>query len=303
MLARTLTLSVLVGTLPNLCAQQAARVRAIDRALDRMHAELTRDLDVWSDHSTIENGWQASTEHFVVRTTRSYGLARDIAVGLETMLGHFQRQLGTDYAPSSPLPIVILPSRAEYNGFGDQHGQEHSSFYGSFFARAHPQQVVAAEYHENPTLLRMHITHSVVHQYLHFAYPQTSGNRPVWIEEGLAAYFTFYWKPDWMLERFVDARQKRRLVRLERILSSNIADFRNDTESRLLHLSMFFDYLIRFREDTRSAPDAKGRMRGAFRDYLVAVLEGRPTDGMHFAKLLEDPGELADQFGEFEFPK
>ncbi|MFK7740337.1 MAG: hypothetical protein AB8H80_08430 [Planctomycetota bacterium] len=286
-----------------LAAQKGARERAIDKSLERAHAELTKELDIWSDHSTIENAWQARSKHFVVRTVESYMLANDIAKGLETMFDHFQKQLGDDYVPTTLFPVVILPSRAAYNSFGEAHGQEHSSFYGSFFAASHEQLPVAAEYHENPTLLRMQITHSVVHQYLHAAYPQSIGRRPMWIEEGLAAYFTYYWDPKWTLDRFLEAKEKRRLPRLSQALRAQPSAYRADPDARLLQLAMLFDYLIRHREDTKSAPDEQGKMRGPFRDYLVAVLKGNNTSKEPFAKLLADRAQLSEDFNAFEFPR
>lgn len=292
-------LLAMLAALPALPGQQTAR--ALDRAIARMHAAITADLDIWTDHSTFENAWVGRTKNFTVRTTVSYGLARDIAVGLETMLGHFQRVLGTDFVPSAPLPVYVFPNRAEYNAFGEQHGEHHSSFYGSFHAPGHPEQPVAAEWNENGTLMRMQITHSVVHQYLRAAYPATATSRPVWIEEGLAAYFTHYWNPEWTLTEYLRAKEENRLVPLSTALRDNIAVYGARTDERMLQLAIFFDYLLRLREDTRSAPDENGRMRGPFRDYLIAVLEGRDPADEPFAALLADPARLQREFEAFDF--
>ncbi len=281
----------------------AAQQRAIDRAVERAHDARTKQLDIWEDHSTFENAWLAETEHFAVRTTASYGLARDLAAGLETMLGHFHSVLGVDFTPPAALPVFVLPDRAAYNAFGEQHGEHHSSFYGSFHASNHPEQPVAVAWDPNPTLLRMHVTHSVVHQYLHRAFPASAGNRPAWVEEGLAAYFTSYWALEWTRQEYLRAKDDARLVSLPRILRDDVAAFSADTEVRMLQLAVLFDWLLRLREDTKSTQGDDGAMRGPFRDYLVAVLEGRDTRDLPFRAVLQDPAKLAADFAAFEFPQ
>ena len=277
--------------------------RAVDRAVQRTHQRLAEKLDIWEDHSTFENAWLVKSEHFVVRTTVSHGLARDLASGLETMLGHFRTVLGIDFVPPAPLTVFVFPDRAAYNAFGEQHGEHHSSFYGSFHATGHPDQPVAVEWNRNPTLLRMHVTHSVVHQYLHHAFPGTVGNRPAWIEEGLAAYFTSYWNLAWTLQQYLRAKDDARLIALDKVLRDDIAAFATDTDARMLQLAVFFDWLLRLRDDTKSTPGEDGRMRGPFRDYLVAVLEGRDTGDLPFQQLLADREKLAAEFAAVEFPQ
>lgn len=277
--------------------------RVLDRAVKRLHEKLTNKLDVWVDHSNFENAWIATTDHFSVYTTTSYGQGKDIAAGLETMLGHFHNVLGTDYVPPKPLPVFLLPGRAAYNTFGGNHGEHHSSFYGSFHALSHAQRPVAAEWINNPTLLRMQITHSVVHQYLYEAFPSSVGKRTAWLEEGLAAYFTYYWDPKWTLDQYLVARDEGRLLDLGKVLLQPISTYGIDTESRMLQLAIFFDYLLRLREDTKTTIGEDGKPQGAFRDYLIATLEGRSPIALPFARILINREKLAEDFLEYDFAK
>lgn len=275
--------------------------RVLDRAVKRLHRDLTEELDIWVDRSDFANAWVATTDHFSVRTTKSYGLAKDLASGLETMLGHFRKVLGSDYVPPKPFPVFVLPGRADYNAFGESHGEHHSSFFGSFHALSHAERPVAAEWIDNPTLLRMQITHSVVHQYLHSAFPASVGKRTAWVEEGLAAYFTFYWDPKWTLDQYLLAKKDGRLLDLGKVLLQPISQYGNDTEVRMLQLAIFFDYLLRLREDTKTTIGEDGKPQGAFRDYLIATLEGRSPLALPFSRILINRAKLAQDFLDYDF--
>jgi hypothetical protein len=266
-----------------------------------MHRQLTQKLDVWADHSTFENPWVARSEHFVVRTTKSYGLAADLARGLESMLGHFRHWLAIDFVPNPPLQVWVFATRAEYNAFGEANGEHHSSFYGSFHAAAHAERPVAAEWIDNPTLLRMQVTHSVVHQYLAAAFPGTT--KPAWIDEGLAAFFTSFWDDAWWRAEYDRLKANGQLVPAERLLADGIAAYANDTHSRFVQLGVLFHWLLRWREETRSTPGDDGRQRGPFRDWLVEVLQGRDASNLPVHALLTDRRKLAAEFRAFEFPK
>jgi hypothetical protein len=281
--------------------QSAGTARALDRAVQRLHRELTANLDVWSDHSTWDKAWVARTPHFAVRTTRSYGLALDLARGLETMLAHFQRVLATDFAPPQPLAVFVFPTMADYNAFGNQFGEHHSSFYGSFHAPAHPENPVAVAWNDNATLLRMHVTHSVVHQYLAAAYP--GAQRPPWIEEGLAAYFATFWDYAWSLAEYERIKKDGQLLPLDRLLRDPIANYALDTHTRFVQLGMLFDWLLRFREDSRTTRDDEPEPRAPFRDYLQAILQGRDPTKLPFHAIQLDRQRLAADFRAFEFPK
>ena len=70
--------------------------------------------------------------------TRPPNRGLQIAQGLETMLGHFQRVLGTEWTPAGRLQVDIHPSIAAYNQAGTNF-DEHSSMYGSFYASGTPE--------------------------------------------------------------------------------------------------------------------------------------------------------------------
>ncbi len=145
-----------------------------------MAATRLRDgTEVFEDHSTWEKAWEATSRHFLVRTTHSYGLAAQLAQGLDVMLGHVQKTLGVEVAPPRRYHVYVLPSVADYNAFGNANGQEHSSCYGSFHAAAHPERAVAAVYDGNHSWLKMLVTHSMVHQYVQDAFP--AARLPTWV--------------------------------------------------------------------------------------------------------------------------
>jgi hypothetical protein len=275
--------------------------QALHGAIAAAQTRIERGLSLWEDHSTWDHAWQARSEHFVVRTTSSHGTAVDIANGLETMLGHFQDTLAIDHAPASPWNVFVLPDVASYNQFGEQHGEHHSSFYGSFHAAGHPEKPVAAIWVDNPLWLRMQITHSVVHQYLDSAFPGRA--RPTWLDEGLAAYFSIFWDYSWALQEFEQLRDQQKLPGLPRLLRDGIDAYGPDMHARLMQLGMLFYWLLRYRDDTRTTSPGEQPQRAPFRDYVRALLEGRPTDGLPCAALFNDPEALDRELRAFAFPR
>jgi hypothetical protein len=295
-------LTLFAGPLP-LPAQDrpTAYAQALHGAIAAAQARIEPGRSLWQDRSTWDKAWQARSAHFVVRTTSSYANATSLAVGLEEMLGHFQSTLGIDHAPAAPMTVFVLPDVAAYNQFGNQHGEDHSSFYGSFYAPGHPEKAVAAAWDENPVWLRMQVTHSVVHQYLDSAFPGRT--RPVWLEEGLAAYFSIYWDYPWALQEYERLREWNGLPGLPRLLRDGINAYATDTHARMMQLGMLFYWLLRYREDTRTSAPGEEPQRAPFRDYMRALLEGRPTDGLPCQALFADPAALDGAMRDFKFPR
>ncbi|MGE3173406.1 MAG: hypothetical protein AB7O97_12345 [Planctomycetota bacterium] len=288
---------------PSLSAQRGATDRLLARALQQVHDGLERDVDLWSDHSTWDNAWVGRTAHFEVRTTHSYGEAIDLAQGLEAMLGHVQQALAMDFAPSERQHVFVFPDIAAYNTFGNANGEHHSSFYGSFFAPGHAQRPVATVWHENPTWLRMQVTHSFVHQYLAAAFP--GRQIPTWLDEGLASYFTAYWDYAWSLGQFEQLKAADQLPRMRQLLRDGVDRYTPGaaTNARLSMLGMTFYWLLRYREDTRTVTADEGSAQAPFRDYVTALLHGRPVEGLPFHALAQDPDALERALLEFEFPR
>jgi hypothetical protein len=283
---------------------------ALDGALARAHADLASNADIWTDHSTWANPWSAKTKHYEVRTTQTYAVTRSLAQGLEAMLKNFQTTLGIDFVPPERMKVFLFPDILAYNAVGDTHA-EHSSFYGSFYANLHPEQPVAAAPHPNPLSLRMQITHSALHQDLALAFP---GTHPVWIEEGLAAYFSTYWDYDWTLSEFERVKEGRTWVSLDNLLGDPLTQYATRTHERLTELGMLFYYLLRYSEDTRTTQPDEAEPRAPFRDYLLGRLRGwNPTqltsifqtdaNLLAMQKLIQATDALEQDFRTYEFPR
>ncbi len=274
--------------------------RAVARALESAQTELLAQIDLWEDHSRWESAWEVASEHYRVRTTHGRYLAANLAEGMETMLGHFQSVLGTDWAPGTPFEIWVFPTLAEYNQFGNANGAQHSSMYGSFHATQHAQQPVATMYTANPTLLRMWITHAAVHQFVSGAFPATPTTA---ISEGLAAYFSLYWDPAYAASEHDRVAKGSLFIPLRQLLADPLQSYAQNTDDRLMELGTLFTYLLHHREDTGLGPDDEGS-EGSFAAYLRAVLNGRNLTGMPFDDMLaNDLDELEDSYRAFRFPR
>lgn len=275
--------------------------RALDQAIRKVQREVRSATDFFEDHSTWETAWRCRAKHYEVRTTKSYGDGMDLARGLDEMLGHFQKTLGIDYVPTRPFQIWVFPDIATYNGFGDDNAGEHSSFYGSFWAKDHAQRPVATVWDDNRTLLRMHITHSAVHQFLGAAFPGTE--IPAFIDEGLASYFTLYWDYPWGLSELERMRKEKRLVSVRELVRGNVAAFGRRTHERMIRIGMLYFYLLRYREGTRTTLPNEAEQRAPFRDYLVAMLRGRNPRDLPAREELLDFDALDRDMQNYAFPK
>lgn len=271
---------------------------ALERALAEQSAKLA-DLEIWEDHSTWENAWVATSLHYEVRTTHSYGLALDLANGLDAMQGYFRSVLGSTYEPAQRARVFVFPDIDAYNRFGQGiNADEHSSFYGSFHASQHAERPVAAAFGPNLTWLRMQITHSAAHQWLRGAY---AAPPPVWIDEGLASYFALYWHPRWGRDELRRIASDRRITPLSTLLADPISAYSNDALDRFIELGMLFNYLFHYREDTRTVEVDGAVVRAPFRDYVTALLEGRDASGLPVHALFQDPAALQRAFLTFDF--
>src|SRR5262245_66637221 len=68
--------------------------RVVARAIERAEAGLLDAVRFDVDHSRWEDPWVVTTNHYEVRTTRSYAQARTIADSAEYMRGEFVKLLG-----------------------------------------------------------------------------------------------------------------------------------------------------------------------------------------------------------------
>jgi hypothetical protein len=273
---------------------------ALDRALRRTGEEIARTTELFEDHSTWEKAWLAESDHYTVRTIDSWFLANDLATGLDVMRGHFCETLALPETPAGRARVDLVPDIATYNRLGANYDQ-HSSFYGSFFADKEAEPAVVAALDSNPTLLRMQITHSALHQFLAAEFPGRAP--PTWINEGLAAYFSIWWDYGWGLTEFERMRDAGNLIALPRLLREDVAAYATRPQTHMMELGMLFYYLLRFRDDTRTTTPDESEQRGPFRDYLLATLRGQNTAKLPMTALLADLQKLDTEFCAFKFPR
>jgi len=247
--------------------------RAIEKALERAEATFLEDVELPPTETTWDEPWVARTRFYEVRTTRSPYFGQLIGQGLDTMVGFYQEALRTDWTPTRPLPVFVLPDLTRYNAFGEQHGAEHSSFYGSFFASQHPERPVAALFDADFVRLRRTITHSALHQYVAGAFPRS---QPApWLVEGLAKYFELHWNfASGIADLEAIRADNRRWIPLRELLNAPLPSYADRTSSRLLQLGALFTYLYSYREDTRTVWESDEIARAPFADYVHARLSG-----------------------------
>lgn len=270
--------------------------RAIRGAIERAQAELEGVTDLWEDHSTWENAWEVQSGSYLVRTTHSRRLGLDVGGSLEVMLAEFSNILNPDFKARTPFPVFILPVLSQYNQFGDDFGEHHSSIYGSFFAADHEERPVAVLYDENRTLLLMYATHSALHQFIDRSF---SRNPPTWISEGLASYFAIRWAYAWGVSQLQGLIDGNRFIPLAQLRDASLEQYAENAHARFMELGMLFYYLLHFREDTRMTQEREG----AFAEYLRAVLGGSNHTQLPFHDLATRRiGELEADFKAFSFP-
>lgn len=270
--------------------------RALDRAISEIREQLGQE-DIWEDHTQWEDPWVVQTEHYEVRTVHGYGIGRAVADGLEVMLGHFQETLQSDFTPSERFKIFIVPDTAKYNELGDavqdNHAAHHSSKYGSFYHPDHAERPVVVIYDPNTTWLQMLITHSALHQFLASAFQNSP---PDWVSEGLAGYFSLFWSPDWGIDQFERMRDGGSLSPARQLLGEAIDAYPAQSTGRFVELGMLFNYLLLYREDTRTTAE-----QAPFRDYLVAHLRGDDVSDLPVHEIAQNLNALDADFGGFDF--
>jgi hypothetical protein len=275
--------------------------RCLEEAIARVQRGIVRSLAIRADHSTWENAWQVPSDHYVVRTTASWQLGRDVGRGLDVMFDWFCKILRPGFETQSRLPVFILPDVPTYNQFGEQHGEHHSSFYPSFYSATHPEKPVLALYSGNETALHMRVAHSALLQFLDHSFPGSTP--PACVSMGLASYFSYYWDYRYGVSELGGLCDSERFVPLRDLLAAPLDRYGDRTHRRLVELGMLFNYLLHHREDTRIVTGEDGVERGPFRDYLRTVLRGGDVTGHPVHALVTTRlDELERDFRAFEFP-
>lgn len=276
--------------------------RVVGRALERAKANLVAAADLDVDHSRWEDPWVVVSEHYEVRSTKSYAQARTIADSSEFLRGEFVKLLGegTSGGRTTRQKIWILPNISDYNRFGNENGAEHSSMLGSYYASDDPAQPVATYENGNPTQLGMWITHSAVHQFLE----QNFGiQRELWVDEGLASYFALFW--DWAygakeLERL---EKSRAFIPLARLVRDPLQAYVAKPHEHFIELGMLFHFLLNSCEATRNGATGDPTT-GPFQEFLRLAVRGQDVSGTEFMASFEEASDLLEEdFKNFDFAK
>jgi len=273
----------------------------LDRALASAQARLESTATLVGDHSTWENAWELETEHYRVRTTANWYIGKRMGKNLEVMFGFFQEITGSDWEPSQPLSIFLFEDLADYNQFGTDNGEYHSSILGSYYASGHADQPVATYVHHSPKQLAMWVTHSAFHQFAGGAFSQPA---PTWFEEGLASYFAnAYWDQDYLASEFKRISRGSSYVPLGTLLREPIDQYVADPHSRFIELGMLFNYLLHKRPDTMTQKNADGIVLLApAADYVSGTMRGLDVSDNPVHELLTvDLEQLEAELRDFQF--
>ncbi len=300
--------SLLLVTISCLSATAGAQSHdeIANRIADEVRAEILRTQNLRESHADWTDPWIVETSHFRVRSLESWLLVHDLGQGLEQMHDRFEDLL----APSTPArptrsPVFVLPSLADYQQFGDDHGDARSSIYGSFHATGHPDQPVATYRDANLTRLRMFVTHGATLQFLEQRFPNRG--TPAWIDYGLASYFQIAWAYGYGISELQRLQDENQFIPLGLLLAIQVDGNSSSLTSANAHahfveLGMLFWYLLHHREDTRTEPGASEP--GPFASYLRSAVSGRNV-AQHpvHALLFNDTAALESDLRSFVFPK
>ncbi len=275
--------------------------RAVARALARAQAELVAAARPDVDHSRWEDPWVVVSEHYEVRSTRSYAQARSIADSSEFLRGEMVKLLGEgDGGRKARQPIWIFPTLAAYKAFGEANGEEHSSMWGSYYAKKDAALAVATYENGNPTLLGMWVTHSAVHQFLEQSFGE---QRLVWVDEGLASYFALFWDWPYGASELERMKQARTFFPLARLVREPIQAYLDQPHDRFIELGMLFHFLLNSCEATRNGASGDPST-GPFQEFLRLAVRGQDTSDTEFLASFEEATALLEEdFKDFDFAK
>ena len=82
------------------------------------------------------------------------------------------------------------------------------------------------------------------------------------------------------------------------LVRDDIDSYPSPANGRFLELGMLFNYLLVYREDTRTTDEA-----APFRDYVVTVLRGQDASDLPVHELAQNFNALDADFRAFEFPR
>jgi hypothetical protein len=257
--------------------------KAMDRTLARAQADLQKATKL-RETRTWKNPWEATSKYFTVRTTSSFAQARSLAASFDEMAPLIRGLLKPDFQWTKPMPVWIVPDIATYNQIGNAGGDAHSSNYGSHLATGQVGRPVVVLAQANEQYLKIIATHSLVHQIIDRAYPNTRAR--VWVQEGLAAYFSLYWDWNWAATQLAGYEKAKTQIPVRTLLTRSVAAMGGKMQKHCIELGMFFNYLLHYREDTKSTIDANKVQQGPFAEYLRLALSGKRTNEHAVHKLI-----------------
>ena len=305
----SLSIALLLAALQGASAPKAGEVyqRVLARALQRAEAGILASVRFDIEHGSWADPWVVRSEHYEVRTTKSYAQARAVADSAEYMRAEFVKLLGEGRGGRGGKQAVwVFPTLGAYTEFGNANGAEHSSILGSYYASEDPAQAVATYQFDNPTLLGMWVTHSAVHQFLDLNF---GAQRTVWIDEGLASYFALFWDWSYGAKELERLKQERTFLPLARLVRESLQDYGGPSWSpaqahvRFIELGMLFQFLLNSCESTRNGAGGDPTT-GPFQEFLRLAVRGQDVSGSEFARLFEAEGNrLEQEFRVFEFDK
>ena len=277
------------------------REHVLERVQRKEHAKLIEATDLFVDHTDASAAVEVTSKYYAVKTTNA-SLGRGLGARLDAQLVELQDLLETDHVPTRRFPILILPTIEDYAAVAKGRADEHSSFYGSYFARHESSQPVICVY--DPRYNWTQVPHSAVHQFVASAF-RTSP--PPWISEGLAHYFALKvnreareWAEGEHPLRAASYRPLRELIE-----EPDLSRYGNATtaEARLVQLGLFFRYLLEEFPETAWTAPGEPEAEASFVAYLRGVVRGRePRKGFRQVFLTPEGIEFLDaSFREFRF--
>ena len=266
---------------------------AVARALEKSRQRIQQQHEGWPTHSSWEDPWITTSDHYQVKQTRAYWAGRRIADGLEQMWPHFAEVLFDATPRAEPFLIEIHPDLAAYNRVGatvqDNATAYHTSFFGSFHNADLPGgPVVTYDPRDEETLVRQ-ITHSAAHQYL-AAFGRPKEALPSWSVEGVAGFLEMYWDPTYgerNLARFRSMLERDAALPLPRLIALPPDQWNRE---RIQQAALLFHFLWNVLDETADVRNEEGALvlPGPFREWWTMKVRGEDVRQHPVEALLRD---------------
>jgi hypothetical protein len=266
---------------------------AVARALESSRKRVEQQQEWWPTHSSWDDPWITTSDHYQVKQTRAYWAGKRIAEDLERWWPRFEEVLGEATPLAEPFLIEIHPDLAAYNRVGttiqDNATAYHTSFLGSFFTSELPgRPVVTYDPGDDETLAR-HITHSAAHQYL-AAFGRPREALPSWQVEGVAGFLEMVWDPIYgerNLARFRAMIDRGFALPLPRLIALTPDQWSRD---RIQQAALLFHFLWNVFDETADVRNEAGEvvLPGPFREWWTMKLRGEDVRQHPVEALLRD---------------